>query len=129
MYLTEVTPYSAARRAICAAYALATMALVGVHPLLTQVPPNRCRSMTATFIPLPASRPASDGAGLACTDDEGVECRAHGEGSAGCPSDHTAHIAKGLSVITFASPPADSRCSRGAPATRLQQVPRPRPGT
>src|SRR5262249_44513150 len=45
------TPYSAARRAIRAAWALAIKALVGVQPVLTQVPPTRCRSTTATFIP------------------------------------------------------------------------------
>ena len=33
------TPYSAPRRAVCAAWALATRVLVGMHPVLTQVPP------------------------------------------------------------------------------------------
>ena len=32
-----------------------------MHPLLTQVPPKRLRSMIATFIPAPASRTASGG--------------------------------------------------------------------
>lgn len=34
---------------------------IGMQPVLTQVPPNRLRSMIATFIPVPASRTASDG--------------------------------------------------------------------
>src|SRR6516164_4490022 len=55
------TPYSAARRAIRAAPAHATKALVGVQPVLTQVPPTRWRSTTATFIPAPARRNAKDG--------------------------------------------------------------------
>src|SRR5215472_7302080 len=55
------TPYSAARRAIRAALALATKALVGVQPVLTQVPPTRWRSTTATVIPAPARRNAKDG--------------------------------------------------------------------
>ena len=42
------TPYSAPRRASCAACALATSVLVGMHPLLTQVPPNSLRSTIAT---------------------------------------------------------------------------------
>src|SRR6516225_4450862 len=37
------------------------MALVGVQPVLTQVPPTRWRSTTATFIPAPARRNAKDG--------------------------------------------------------------------
>src|SRR5215471_2295781 len=37
------------------------MALVGVQPVLTQVPPTRWRSITATFIPAPAKRNAKDG--------------------------------------------------------------------
>src|SRR5262249_5087907 len=32
-----------------------------MHPLLTQVPPNRLRSIIATFISVPASRTARDG--------------------------------------------------------------------
>src|SRR5215470_10969204 len=32
-----------------------------MQPLLTQVPPNRLRSIIATFIPVPASRTARDG--------------------------------------------------------------------
>src|SRR6266498_3501623 len=32
-----------------------------MQPVLTQVPPKYLRSMTATFIPAPASLPASDG--------------------------------------------------------------------
>jgi hypothetical protein len=34
---------------------------VGMQPLLTQVPPNRLRSIIATFIPVAASRTARDG--------------------------------------------------------------------
>src|SRR5439155_11932795 len=34
---------------------------VGMQPLLTQVPPNRLRSIIATFIPVSASRTARDG--------------------------------------------------------------------
>ena len=45
------TPKSAARRATWAARALATSALVGMQPTLTQVPPKRCRSMTAVRMP------------------------------------------------------------------------------
>src|SRR5215472_4158920 len=37
------------------------MALVGVQPVLTQVPPTRWRSTTATVIPAPAKRNAKDG--------------------------------------------------------------------
>ena len=48
------TPNSPARRATCAAPALATSAFVGMQPTLTQVPPKRCRSTTATRIPAPA---------------------------------------------------------------------------
>jgi hypothetical protein len=55
------TPKSAARRTMWAAYALATMVLVGMQPVLTQVPPNSLRSMIATFMPAPASRFARDG--------------------------------------------------------------------
>lgn len=50
------TPYSAARAAMRAAYALATIVLVGMQPVLTQVPPKALRSMTATFMPAPARR-------------------------------------------------------------------------
>src|ERR1700733_11412306 len=37
------------------------MVLVGVHPVLTQVPPNSLRSTMATFIPASLKRPARDG--------------------------------------------------------------------
>src|SRR5438477_11056669 len=40
---------------------LATNVFVGMQPLLTQVPPNRLRSIIATFIPVSASRTARDG--------------------------------------------------------------------
>src|SRR5204862_7356857 len=43
------------------ARALATSVFVGMQPLLTQVPPNRLRSIIATFIPVSASRTARDG--------------------------------------------------------------------
>src|ERR1700744_6167161 len=43
------------------ALALATSALVGVHPTLTQVPPNRCFSISATFSPADTRRAARDG--------------------------------------------------------------------
>ncbi len=49
-------PYSAARRAWWATSALATSVFVGVHPVLTQVPPKRWRSTTATVIPAAAKR-------------------------------------------------------------------------
>src|SRR5258708_1555647 len=55
------TPYSPARRAIRAAYALATIALVGMQPVFTQVPPNRCLSMMATDIPASERRFANGG--------------------------------------------------------------------
>jgi len=50
------TPYSPARRAMCATCALATSALVGVQPSLTQVPPKCSRSMNATLRPAPVNR-------------------------------------------------------------------------
>ena len=50
------TPYSTARAAMRAAYALATIVLVGMQPVLTHVPPKALRSTTATFIPAPARR-------------------------------------------------------------------------
>src|SRR5450631_52790 len=34
------------------------MVLVGVHPVLTHVPPNKLRSTIATFIPASLKRPA-----------------------------------------------------------------------
>src|SRR5271155_5437683 len=37
------------------------MVLVGIQPVLTQVPPNSFRSITATDIPAAVSRPASGG--------------------------------------------------------------------
>ncbi len=55
------TPNSAARRARCAAYALATIVLVGMQPVLTQVPPKRPRSITATLLPERARRLATKG--------------------------------------------------------------------
>ena len=54
--LPRATPYSAARRAMCATRALAIKVLVGMQPVLTHVPPKALRSMTATFIPAPARR-------------------------------------------------------------------------
>src|SRR3954452_4392199 len=56
-----VTPKSPPRRAICAAYALATSVLVGMQPVLTQVPPNSLRSTSATFMPAAVRRPAREG--------------------------------------------------------------------
>jgi hypothetical protein len=41
--------------------ALATGVLVGVYPVLTQVPPKNLRSITATFWPAATRRRASDG--------------------------------------------------------------------
>ena len=55
------TPKSAPRRARCAACALATNVLVGMHPVLTQVPPISLRSTMATVWPAAVSRPASGG--------------------------------------------------------------------
>src|ERR1700722_12289937 len=55
------TPYSAPRRASCAAWALATSVLVGMQPVLTQVPPTSLRSITATVSPASVSLPASGG--------------------------------------------------------------------
>ncbi|CAJ6558150.1 Uncharacterised protein [Burkholderia pseudomallei] len=57
----SVTPYSSARRARCAAYALAIKVFVGMQPVFTQVPPKRPRSTTATFMPAAESRAASGG--------------------------------------------------------------------
>src|SRR5215467_7847156 len=56
-----LNPYSSPRRAIWAAYALATSVLVGMHPVFTQVPPNLWRSMMATVLPAAAKRAARDG--------------------------------------------------------------------
>ena len=55
------TPKSLLRRAMYAARALATSALVGMHPTFTQVPPNSLRSMTAVFRPSRVSLAAIDG--------------------------------------------------------------------
>ena len=55
------TPNSAARRAWCATFALAMSVLVGVQPVLTQVPPNRWRSTMATVMPAPVSLEARVG--------------------------------------------------------------------
>src|SRR5215208_1534218 len=55
------TPYSAPRRARCAACALATSVLVGMQPVFTQVPPTSLRSITATVWPASVSLPASGG--------------------------------------------------------------------
>ena len=56
-----VTPKSRPRRATYAALALAISVLVGMQPLLTQVPPMSLRSMIAVLRPAVASRTASDG--------------------------------------------------------------------
>src|SRR5712691_9796204 len=55
------TPNPAAWRATWAARALATRVLVGMQPTLTQVPPNRLRSMMAVFMPASVRRAASGG--------------------------------------------------------------------
>jgi hypothetical protein len=55
------TPNWAALRAVQAARALATIALVGMQPVLTQVPPKRARSRMATLRPALASLTASEG--------------------------------------------------------------------
>ena len=57
----STTPKSAARLAMCAARALATRVLVGMQPVLTQVPPNSLRSTSATDRPAWVSRFASGG--------------------------------------------------------------------
>ena len=46
---------------MCATFAQATMALVGVQPVFTHVPPRTLRSMRATFLPAAASRTARNG--------------------------------------------------------------------
>src|SRR5438105_1213938 len=56
-----VTPKSAPWRATCAALALAISVLVGMQPLLTQVPPMSLRSMIAVLRLALASRTASEG--------------------------------------------------------------------
>src|SRR5262249_39508808 len=58
---SSITPNSAPRRATCAARALAISVLVGVQPLLTQVPPTSLRSMIAVLRPALPSRTASAG--------------------------------------------------------------------
>ncbi len=55
------TPKSLARRTMWAAYALATMAFVGMQPVFTQVPPNAPRSMIATRMPAVVRRCARNG--------------------------------------------------------------------
>ena len=71
------TPKSAARRTMWAAYALATIVLVGMQPVLTHVPPNNLRSMIATFIPAPARRCARKGTSLTGSDDNRVVGLSH----------------------------------------------------
>ena len=56
-----VTPKSWARRAMYAASALATSVFVGMHPVLTHVPPKLLRSIMAIFIPAWVRRPAKEG--------------------------------------------------------------------
>ena len=58
---SNTTPHSAARRATCAARALATQVFVGTQPLLTQVPPSGPRSISTVFKPSRAQRAAIDG--------------------------------------------------------------------
>src|SRR5262249_24124087 len=55
------TPKSDARRAMWAAYALATTVFVGMQPVLTQVPPKNFRSITPTVRPESTRRCASAG--------------------------------------------------------------------
>ena len=54
-------PYSVPRRAVWAAWALATSVFVGMQPEFTQVPPTSLRSITATVCPAAVSLPASGG--------------------------------------------------------------------
>ena len=56
-----LTPKSPPRRATYAALALAISVLVGMQPLLTQVPPISLRSMIAVLRPAVANRTASEG--------------------------------------------------------------------
>ena len=56
--------------------ALATSVLVGMQPVLTQVPPKSCRSMNAVFRPSLSSRAAERGPGLSGADDDRVEALA-----------------------------------------------------
>jgi len=58
--------------------ALATRILVGVQPVLTQMPPNSVRSTIATFIPASPRAVGKERPGLACADDDCVEAAAHG---------------------------------------------------
>src|SRR5258708_14417148 len=69
-----VKPYSAPRRATCAAYALATSVFVGIHPVLTHVPPNLCRSIIATVIPAAANRSARRGPTPTLPHRKGTQC-------------------------------------------------------
>lgn len=55
------------------AYALATIVLVGMQPVLTQVPPNLWRSTMATVLSAAENRAAQGWACLARPDYEGVE--------------------------------------------------------
>src|SRR2546430_660940 len=57
----DATPHRAAFRATHAARALATIVLVGMQPLLTQVPPLEPRSIIATLRPACARRTARNG--------------------------------------------------------------------
>jgi hypothetical protein len=58
---SDATTPRSVLRARCAAYALETSALVGMQPVLTQVPPRNLRSTSATFIPAPVNREPSEG--------------------------------------------------------------------
>ena len=71
------TPYSAPRRARCAACALATRVLVGMHPVLTQVPPISLRSTTATRLPGCRQSTRQRWAGLPGPNDDRVETLCH----------------------------------------------------
>ena len=56
------------------------MVLVGMHPVLTQVPPKNLRSAMATRIPEREAR-GQERAGLPGSDDDGVEAEAHAPAS------------------------------------------------
>jgi hypothetical protein len=82
---SSTTPYSAARRAIAATFALATSVFVGMQPVLTHVPPGRPRSSTATFQPSPAMRRASAGPDCPVPITIASKSRGMRKSSVGCP--------------------------------------------
>src|SRR6516164_8444189 len=107
------TPYAAPLRAAHAARALAISVLVGMQPLLTQVPPKCLRSTIATLRPAPARRTASAGPAwpvpmTIASDDSGI-----GVSGDGCRHDQGALT---LDVMEAMTPVALSNASLSMPS-------------